>query len=42
MLHVLVITKGYRVRVTTIKGQNIFTPAMCFEYAYVTDDQHYA
>ena len=26
----LVITKGYKVRVTTIEGQNAFAPTLCF------------
>ena len=27
----LVITKGYEVRATTIKGQNAFTQTLCFD-----------
>ena len=27
----LVITKGYKVRVTMIEGQNAFAPTLCFD-----------
>ena len=29
-IYKLVITKGYKVRTTTIEGQNAFAPALCF------------
>ena len=30
LLFVLVITKGYELRATTIEGQNAFAPSLCF------------
>ena len=34
---ITVITKGYRVQVTTIEGQNAFAPLLCF--AQVSSDR---
>ena len=31
-MYKLVITKGYRVRATTIEGQNTFVPMLCFVF----------
>jgi len=27
-----VVTRGYRARVTTIEGQNVFAPTLCFNF----------
>ena len=37
---ILVVTKGYRVWATTMEGQNIFAPTLCFRKFHVIDGQN--